>query len=904
MSSSEEKTLESTSSVSPDSTVQDRSLPVGLGGWLLIFVLQVWITAASRLATGASTLAARFHLISAPIAPEPAGVFNALTAIVAGLYGVITGFTLLRKSRSGPFLARILLTLDLGYYLIYLKVALLAGHVTFSGGIPVWAKPGTYVLSAIVWFAYLVRSRRVANTYYRTAQRVLAVDMGLNEKDSDYLRNRIFPFQEVRPDDSPESPAIDGLAEEELLEPHETRLGDSYGDGSTLEEPAEGTGSHDLNWLELSSQELRAADVTLPGTRVRQPERQDLGWQGLNTRELRTTDARASGSNTQHPDRQDLSWLGLNAQELRTVDASAPSSRSLQSEDQDVSWHRLELDKRENTELYDHDIAWHEQNGHEPHTEEPGSRIWSANDSAWHEIDEPLQQGQESSPQQSQEFSWEKPGKQEIETPLAQTESKPVFSGWRELNTSARPWQDSETEPSIPFVGKEKKPESAESYFAWRAQRAAAQPVADSAPRQQPTEEPTWDDLCEKSSPRDRTDAAPTQIMQEAASPLSETRAEPAGEPIRQQLSVEAPLAALHSAPDQFGPNAYNTGTQTQETQGPVWHTPEPEPSFSAEPASQPVAKPEPIPQPLPVQNRFTPEPPEELHIQDLFARKPIPRNVPLQSFRTPAPLDPAPQAQTHQALNSHDDPAQTAVTQERQPQESPVAEPRLIDLHRSDPRELDELKMRLANGITQWLDARASNGAGRPNAALAAFAQMGVSGVDRIQQKLLDQVNAICEQAWSEYTGPGPHSQDSPRSLAVELQKQVAAQAIRCLTRSLDVRAAMQACGDFERVAEDSDYLLAVARRNPPEGWVGDNFESGESAQPAPEIACLLIVNAQRDMFEADMWAHVASLAGDPDFLNGFPNIGTRVFRDSIDYWRAQRAGVPEVRPSLTGVR
>ncbi|HUB18621.1 MAG TPA: hypothetical protein VL990_08300, partial [Acidobacteriaceae bacterium] len=69
-------------------------------------------------------------------------------------------------------------------------------------------------------------------------------------------------------------------------------------------------------------------------------------------------------------------------------------------------------------------------------------------------------------------------------------------------------------------------------------------------------------------------------------------------------------------------------------------------------------------------------------------------------------------------------------------------------------------------------------------------------------------------------------------------------------------------------------------------------------------EIACLLIVNAQRDMFEADMWAHVASLAGDPDFLNGFPNIGTRVFRDSVDYWRAQRAGVPEDRPSLTGVR
>lgn len=204
--------------------------------------------------------------------------------------------------------------------------------------------------------------------------------------------------------------------------------------------------------------------------------------------------------------------------------------------------------------------------------------------------------------------------------------------------------------------------------------------------------------------------------------------------------------------------------------------------------------------------------------------------------------------------------------------EEPPAEEP--------DVDELTELKARISDGLVRWMrDAENSfKGTG------------AVVDEEKIRARLLKQVDEICDHAWAVHVGMFatlPNTPDSGGSLSKELQKWAVAQAALRLTRSLDIRAAMQVRGSFEEVAEDREYLLAIAQKNTSDDGFGKSSAMEYKGRSAPEIAYKLIINAQRDLSEARMWAEVASLAGDADFIMRFEDAGSKTFQESLHYWR-----------------
>ena len=215
-------------------------------------------------------------------------------------------------------------------------------------------------------------------------------------------------------------------------------------------------------------------------------------------------------------------------------------------------------------------------------------------------------------------------------------------------------------------------------------------------------------------------------------------------------------------------------------------------------------------------------------------------------------------------------------VEAEAEPQvvaEEPPAEEPEVD-------ELTELKARISDGLVRWMrDAENS------------FKGTGAAvDEEKIRARQLKQVDEICDHAWAVHVGMFatlPNTPDSGGSLSKELQKWAVAQAALRLTRSLDIRAAMQVRGSFEEVAEDRDYLLAIAQKNASDDGFGKSSAMEYKGRSAPEIAYKLIINAQRDLSEARMWAEVASLAGDADFIMRFEDAGSKTFQESLHYWR-----------------
>ena len=215
------------------------------------------------------------------------------------------------------------------------------------------------------------------------------------------------------------------------------------------------------------------------------------------------------------------------------------------------------------------------------------------------------------------------------------------------------------------------------------------------------------------------------------------------------------------------------------------------------------------------------------------------------------------------------------------QPETPPV--PHASESEEVEPEELNLLKDRITDGLIDWL-RNADN----------SIPGTG-SGIDeeKVRAKLLRQVQEICDHVWGVHVGRFatlPNTPDSGGSLATELQKWAVAQAALRLTRSLDIRAAMQVKGPFAKMAQDREYLMAIAQKNAwDEGFAWSAAVAEFEGCSGPEIACTLIQKAQRDLAEARMWAQVARLAGDPDFLKRFEEAGSKAFQESVQYWRAR---------------
>ena len=133
-------------------------------------------------------------------------------------------------------------------------------------------------------------------------------------------------------------------------------------------------------------------------------------------------------------------------------------------------------------------------------------------------------------------------------------------------------------------------------------------------------------------------------------------------------------------------------------------------------------------------------------------------------------------------------------------PEPEPVAEVSAVD-------ELAALKSHVADGVLQWLSSSSMN------AHASWLRESGASrDPEKFKQKLLDQVNAICDHAWSVHTGQSPtlpNTFDSAGSLTGELQKWAIAQAASRLTRSLDIRAALEVNGPFDNLIQDRKSVV-----------------------------------------------------------------------------------------------
>jgi hypothetical protein len=311
----------------------------------------------------------------------------------------------------------------------------------------------------------------------------------------------------------------------------------------------------------------------------------------------------------------------------------------------------------------------------------------------------------------------------------------------------------------------------------------------------------------------------------------------------------------------------------------------EPEPEFKLEPATQIGTESKFITEP-----RFLSEPEPTLNFEPAFKSEPEPE----LTFEPDLEPEPDLRFKWEPEPKSVPEPEQIFQPEsEPEPELEPEPDPEL---------DLITLKARIAAGVTLWLSSSSLH-------AHATFLRDAGASTDpeKFHRRLLDQVNAICDHAWSVHTGESPtlpNTPDSNGSITDELQKWAIAQAASKLTRCLDIRAAIEANSPFETMVEDRDYILAIVEKNAS----GDAFDrrmelEKYASHSGPEIVSQLIQQAQRDMFEAHLWAQVATFAGDQDFLKRFEEAGAKAFQSSSHHWRTYVTKVREGQLRPVGV-
>ncbi|HEX4309175.1 MAG TPA: hypothetical protein VHZ25_04055, partial [Acidobacteriaceae bacterium] len=310
---------------------------------------------------------------------------------------------------------------------------------------------------------------------------------------------------------------------------------------------------------------------------------------------------------------------------------------------------------------------------------------------------------------------------------------------------------------------------------------------------------------------------------------------------------------------------------------------PEPEPTYLHQPAFE-IHDFQPAPQaadaaPTPEDSEALPARAEEHHPES----EPEPRlEEPQQPTLQAEELQPEPVAE-------HTEPQQQPepVAEESAPLQESAPLPESAPLQ--DPNELVTLKVHIIDGAAQWLSSPSNN-----TVHASFLREASTSGeLHTIQTTLLSRVTEICDHVGSVHLGQFPtvpNTADANGSLSKELQKWAIAQAAQRLFRSLDIRAAIEMNGPFENLIENRDYLISIVEENSSEDVFGQKLSLPDyEASSALEIAFKLILQAQKDMYEAEMWAQVASLAGDSNYLHTFADSGQKSFQLSVCNWSAR---------------
>lgn len=123
---------------------------VGVGGWLRLLTVKLALSAVIRLLGGLDGFSNGTYLVAA---------FNLGSALLTG----IAAYLLETKNPKGVLLTKIYLILDAVYYLAVLVIG--PSSTDFADRF----KPVGFLLTSVLYFVYLLRSRRVRNTYKPTS---------------------------------------------------------------------------------------------------------------------------------------------------------------------------------------------------------------------------------------------------------------------------------------------------------------------------------------------------------------------------------------------------------------------------------------------------------------------------------------------------------------------------------------------------------------------------------------------------------------------------------------------------------------------------------------------------------------------------------------------------------------
>ena len=119
------------------------AIPTGIGGWLLLLIIKLWVGALVR------SLAAITEL------PHVLGMVNLLYGVAGGY----AAYLLSAKNPKGVLQAKIFLLADAAYYVVALANTLLGGEGS------AFRKVG-FVAASLLYFLYLSGSQRVKATYF------------------------------------------------------------------------------------------------------------------------------------------------------------------------------------------------------------------------------------------------------------------------------------------------------------------------------------------------------------------------------------------------------------------------------------------------------------------------------------------------------------------------------------------------------------------------------------------------------------------------------------------------------------------------------------------------------------------------------------------------------------------
>lgn len=817
--------------MSTEKRSKKRREPAGLGGWLLLLLLAIWLNAAARLATGVTSLVPRLgsllpHLnvlhrfaIAGPVPPLPA-----IVAVVMGLLGAVSGFLLARKNRTGPEFAKVLVTIDTGYYLVAAFLAYQAHTPIVAGTLAPWIQPAGLCFASVVCLAYLLRSRRVTNTYFPQPVLDNPAEVFRNDENSDALRNRIFPWEEVRTGSESESAA-------ETAQPpvaHDAQAQDAEEPETVEILPRQ---SRISCWTEASSaqrvvaatQTPRPSEPSTPPQFAQESTAQDtrkLSWEELVTanRFVPETSGQAIHEESSAPLKAPATQEPA-AEEKH--DDFVASSRSVptkptpyKNEGPEVSWDEISSTPRT-----------------APETQMPGTRVRNG----W------MPNPPEPDPHPSSASAWDEF--------LSAARFMPEPHELAELHTPEETKTEAEPQDAGSF-----------SWEAWSA-RGFGPPAAASSTEDARIYEPLPDPA----------------VHQDAA-----TEPDPV-QPGSREFWVVNPENSPGDPGNRRAAESSRDALTTEEADyvqasRPAWQA-------SAMHSSLQAAT-----------ERSSYEPPAQENGAS-----------PVSAYAVPSEEDTsaAPELQSADAHPSLPGagvpPMRATASQEDHAEErgAAQAETRPSQLPEHQPDERAALKAQVAAGVMQWLASTGKHGASRLDNYVDLLGEKGeAADRDRVLQHWLDQVNALCDHAWSSHGAPSAdRMQGSADSLGGELQHWAAAEAAFRLTRSLDVRAALEVNGPFDKVTQDRTCLLAIAQKNSAEESLGGApLDSAALTDLAgPEIASRLIKGAQRDMFEADLWGQVATLAGDTNFPDWFAHAGARAYQDAVQYWRDRLAAVHE---------